>query len=314
MIETEVAPASSVFARHTDSALRGYLKVCQGVRDFDAEAAYRYAVGALAYYKGDGKARDAQVGCMKLEQRWYDSLARGEPDYSVYGEDVYMGDVWACWAIYSRRYLLDLRSPKPLAGNMTLLRAIGPVRNAVDLGCGFGYTTAALKEIFPAADVYGTNLKGTLQFDLASAVGQQHGFQVVPSVHEIGQLRIDLVFASEYFEHFLRPVEHLIDILKCVRPRVLIMANAFGARSTGHFNVYKHGQSLISNKKVGRFFAKALRAYGYAPLKTKLWNNRPAYWMLRGANQGSHRLPGESGHTVPPNSGRAGERSSRPGA
>lgn len=275
---TEAPPAISILSRHGDAALREYLGLCRSCRDINVVAVHRYATAAIEYYKGEAPDGFA----MTLGARWYASLAAGEPDYSVYGDDLYMGDIWACWAIYSRRYLLMMKSPKPMPGGTTLLKAIGPIRHVVDLGCGMGYTTAGLKEIFPGAEVYGTNLSGTLQFDVAVRVGKAHSFRVVPSVHGIDSDRADLIFASEYFEHIERPVEHLIDVLRRARPRALVIANAFGARSTGHFPAYRHGDAVVPNDRIGKFFGKCLRSFGYVPLKTGFWNNRPACWIYRG--------------------------------
>lgn len=45
-------------------------------------------------------------------------------------------------------------------------------------------------------------------------------------------------FASEYFEHHELPVKHLIELLEVSHPRLLVIANSFGARSIGHFDSY----------------------------------------------------------------------------
>ena len=65
-------------------------------------------------------------------------------------------------------------------------------KTVLDLGCGFGYTTAALKEIYPRAEVIGTNLRGTSQYKVSSAIGKQRNFSVKDSIP-----KADLIFASE---------------------------------------------------------------------------------------------------------------------
>lgn len=270
----------SVLTLHDDGALYDYLAICARFRKFNVEQALIYARSAVRYYKGDAKARDHLVEHMSIEARWYDALDGGKPDYGVYNDDYYISDIWACWCVYSRKYLLELKKPRESLDGVSIIKALGPIRHVADLGCGFGYTTAAIKELFPKAEVCGTNLKGTTQYAVATDIGKQRGFSVVPDIMNLPSGQADLIFASEYFEHIERPVEHLIHVCKTAKPRALIMANAFGARSTGHFNVYKNGDEVIPNKKIGRLFNKTLRELGYTQLKAGLWNNRPAIWVL----------------------------------
>lgn len=152
-----------------------------------------------------------------------------------------------------------------------------PADVVVDLGCGFGYTTAALKESFPEACVVGTNIRDTLQWKVARKVGLEKGFTVGSSPKDVGK-RADLVFASEYFEHFQKPIEHLEDVLHRLEPRSMVIANSFGSRSVGHFDEYLHEGSTISNKAVGRSFNRYLRSKGYRLMETGFWNGRPAVW------------------------------------
>jgi hypothetical protein len=76
-----------------------------------------------------------------------------------------------------------------------------------DLGCRMGITPCP-QEMFPQAEVTGTNLAGTTQTAIALRLGRQFGFQVRETVQQI-PAPVDLVFASEYFEHIPAPIDHL---------------------------------------------------------------------------------------------------------
>ena len=264
----------SVLKCFDKNALREYLEICNTVSPIDVDNLFEITVEAITYYRGDKKTRGTLEYSAVMEQKWYDSLSRGEPDYSVYDDEHYVCDLWAGWVIYSRQYLLSLTKDDNRRADQ-----LSPIKSICDLGCGFGYTTAALKEIFPDATVFGTNLPGTAQYDIATLIGSRREFNVHPDAYWAGH--IDLIFASEYFEHIQEPVEHLMEVLIKCTPNALIIANSFGARSAGHFNEYKHGNRFVSNKSIGRLFNSALRLHGYEMTKTGLWNNRPAYWIKK---------------------------------
>ena len=215
----------------------------------------------IRHLKGEGQKTH------ELENRWYASLAEGEPDYSVYEEPYYFADIWACWALYSRKYLLEIQ--RKIAPNIKRAEAV------LDLGCGFGYTTRALAEIFPDAVVTGTNIENTEQFRVASALGKDYGFQISETY---AGTDADLLFASEYFEHFLEPLKHLIEILKETKPKYILFANTFSSPAIGHFTEYRHDGRAFTGKQISRMFAQTLKFYGFAPQKTGCWNNKPAYW------------------------------------
>lgn len=223
---------------------------------------------ALRYYRGTRVQREATRPFQSLEARWYRSLAFGAPDYSVYAEPSMLAEMWACWVLYSRPYL------RSLVKNTDLMAQLRHPYVIADLGNGLGLTTAALAEIFPSASVYGTNLRQTAQWEIASHLGSQYCFALYPAVTG----PTDFIFASEYFEHIERPIEHLLDILTICRPQVLIIANAFGARSVGHFETYRHGTTQLPAPLIGRQFNKTLRQQGYTTVQTGFWNARPTYW------------------------------------
>jgi hypothetical protein len=245
-----------------------YLAICASVIPaLNVEEAKRLALAATKYYQGNQLARQELSKGQALEQRWYESLANGEPDYGVYDDDFFVSDLWACWVVYSRGYVKAIRK----LAEKGLLPEIASV---ADLGCGAGYTTAALQEVWPAARVIGTNLPRTAQYRIAESIGAEHGFFMSPSIGR----PVDLVFASEYFEHFQRPIEHLRDVIRFGSPRYLVVANSFGSRSIGHFNTYYDAETPYSNKTIGRAFNKLLRDRRYQRVQTGFWNNRPAVW------------------------------------
>ena len=137
--------------------------------------------------------------------------------------------------------------------------------------------TAALKEIFPHASVTGTELLTSTQAKLAIKLGKKAKFKVVAS--HLRQ-KVDLVFASEYFEHFERPVEHLEDVIQKLKPTYWIIANSFGTDAIGHFQTYRHNDEFYDSREISRLFSQTMKTYGYDKVKTNCWNNRPAYWKL----------------------------------
>ncbi len=247
---------------------RQFLCDCNGI-GLNTQRIERLALASLAYYKGRKEQRtlDEFRDLRYLERSWYQSLARGIPDYSVYGDESYVADLWACWYVYSRRYIRLLS---------TIVDQIGPIQSVVDLGCGIGQATAALLDIFPGADVTGTNLPGLSQTVLARKLGERFGFKIVCDLTDVGSR--DLVFASEYFEHFPAPVAHLQQVLTAVKPRVLIVANTFSSRSIGHFPLYDIDGLYFDGSATSRAFGNTLRSAGYKRLATGFWNNRPAVW------------------------------------
>lgn len=218
-------------------------------------------------------------------ERWYSSLFTGTPDYSVYGEDEYIAELWACWKVYSKQHLRNIqKSTSMITHSISDNHKDNNV--IVDLGCGFAYTTAAITQIFPNAKVYGTNLEGTLQMAVAKTMATDYNFTMKGDPSEIGS-QADLAFASEYFEHFDRPLDHLDYVVETINPKSLLIANAFGPIAIGHFREYEIsmnsiiGYEKVEAKKAGKLFNERMVHHGYVKVKTKLWNNRPAYWSKK---------------------------------
>jgi len=214
----------------------------------------------------------------RIENQWYVELEKGKMDYSVYDDEYYFIDLIACFVCYSRSYLRTIENHKSYDGNTSLFEFLGDIESVVDLGCGMGYTSAFLKELWPDAEVYGTNLKDTKQYRFCEGVSSRYGFSIVQDTSHVGK-DVDFVFASEYFEHIENPMEHLDEVLRDLNPKYLFIANSFNTHSIGHFIEYKHEGIGIPQENISRIFNKSLVDKGYEKVKTKVWNNKPTLWV-----------------------------------
>ncbi len=256
------------------NSLKKYLTNCNAYCSIDPERAFELILDLIKNHKGDYVPPEKLKEMRILENRWYKSLTDGNPDYSVYADPFYFCDVWLCWITYSRKYLKEIQNPKSLFIN-SIVADMKNVNTVLDLGCGFGYTTAGLKEIFPNSDVIGTNLAGTSQYYMATDLGNEHNFKVIDGYAKV---KTDLIFASEYFEHIQNPIDHIQDVIKETSPRYLIIANTFTSDAIGHFKEYDYNGQKFAGKQMSMMFNKTLKNLGYEKVKTKCWNNRPTYW------------------------------------
>tara|TARA_B100001250_G_C19817272_1_gene799326 strand:- start:2728 stop:3579 length:852 start_codon:yes stop_codon:yes gene_type:complete len=233
-----------------------------------------------AYAENDLKISE-NVPLYSLYKRWYNSLKSSTPAYEVYDSPLYLAEAFACWSIYARKYLLQINKEKSLSPT-GVVKDLGQVKSVVDLGCGIGFSTAALTQLFPNAQVVGTNVPDSDQTRIAKRIADpyktgENRFEMVASPNQINK-PVDLVFASEYFEHFETPIQHLFEVLQELDPCNLLIANTFTSPSIGHFDIYKHEAVEYSGIQISRLFNKALKEKGYENIKTTLWNNRPTYW------------------------------------
>ena len=274
---------NSILSRTTKKDLIAFIEDWSQVSTIDKNKALTLALEAIRYTDRTydyfpvnplSPARDKPF--KDVEDRWYKSVDLGAPDYSIYDDQYILSDIWACWVRYSRSYLRMISDAKSLSGT-SIVDDMKDVKVIADLGNGFGYTTAALKEMFPQAKVYGTNFEGGTQWKIASINAERHGFTMVPDVSCIPD-RVDLVFASEYLEHIHEPVAHMAEVYERVSPRYLILASSFGTKSIGHFDSYIDNGKKVDGRMMGRIFNNALRKMDYVKVATKCWNNKPAYW------------------------------------
>lgn len=227
----------------------------------------------------DGLTNNPNGELKKIEQHWYESLRMGTPDYSVYNSELYLAEVWMCWFMYPKKYLREIQKPSSLLPN-GIYQNLLKVKNIVDLGNGLGITSAVLKMLFPEARVIGTNVEGSSQMHLASILAESYGFEMASDVAEIGE-SVDFVLASEYFEHFENPLEHLGKVIDDIAPQHWLIANTFGGDSIGHFDWYNVGNKMIHGSKMGRVWGSEMRENNYEKVKTGMWNNRPAYFVKK---------------------------------
>ena len=258
-----------------NNVLDDLLERCNSVKAIDLEHIKKISIEAAS---GKGLPQELIV----ILDQWYNSLS-GAPDYSVYGVDEYIAELWGCWKIYSKTHLRNIQKENSLFTHSIASMHSGDT-SIIDLGCGFAYTTAAIKQIFPNANVWGTNLDNTLQMSVAKTMAADYNFTMAGDCSEISQ-NMDLVFASEYFEHFERPIEHLDYVIDNIAPKAMLIANAFGTEAIGHFNKYQVKTHALFDwewmdaKTTSRMFNDRVRKHGYKKVKTKLWNNRPSYWV-----------------------------------
>lgn len=229
----------------------------------------------ISIFSGKEDHNNSLIGIQDAEDRWYGALARGQVDYSVYDQDYYFTDLWVCFVKFSRKYLREILKPGSLDGINSVRSIFGEVRSVVDLGCGIALTSAAFKQMFPGSEVYATNLDYTKQWQFCKRMAELYGFKLLNSPDKIPG-KVDVLFASEYFEHIERPLEHIQDICSRLSPRYFVIANSFNTRSLGHFIQYRDGNNTICQTKISKLFNSRLKAMGYKKVKTKFWNNRPA--------------------------------------
>jgi hypothetical protein len=113
-------------------------------------------------------------------------------------------------------------------------------------------------------------------------LGKSHNFSMVETLEEVGNNN-DMVFASEYFEHFQSPITHLREVITALRPKYLITANAFTYDAIGHFNEYIIENDTINetveDKKMNKLFTAEANALGYTRYHMKMFNDRPVIWV-----------------------------------
>lgn len=214
----------------------------------------------------------------ELEQRWYGSVHTGEPDFTVYDDDDYLVEAVHCWWAYSRPYLRNCGKQSSLPPEGVWGR-FANARTIVDVGNGLGFTSAALTLLFPDARVIGTNMPGSTQYRIASLLADAYGFTMVSDPADL-PTRPDLMWATEYFEHFDRPLDHTDELVGLVQPGALLIANTFGGDATGHFDTYTVNGEELPCRSVARLFNSNLRQHGYVKVKTTMWNARPTLWEL----------------------------------
>ena len=257
--------------------LLDFADFCSNIIEFSKDIFINEALKCKRISKGSKDASDISTIFKEIEGKWYNSIKKGKPDYSVYDNINILQDLWACWCTYSRSYLKNISS-RGLHGK-SVVDDIGDIKGLLDLGCGIGYSTIVLKELFPDSFVYGYNIKNSFQYKICNKLSENYGFTMVSDLSKLKD--IDFVFASEYFEHYERPIEHLRNILFLFNPKYLIIANSFTSTALGHFINYHDKDNTYDGRRISRLFNDELRKNNYQKLDTGFWNNRPTYWRKK---------------------------------
>jgi len=213
-----------------------------------------------------------------LVNEWYNSLDAGKANFNLYNHEYYFVDLWICWKEYSRNYLKAITKHNSLDAETSIYSYLKNIKTVADLGCGLGLTTSGLKQIFKSARVIGTNIKDTKQFAFCEYMSKKYDFEIETHYNKLP--KIDLLFASEYYEHIYECLDEIDVILKTKTPRYLYIANSFNTVSYGHFRKYKafNNDAQIGQKEISKIFNNTLKLNGYRKIKTKLWNNKPMLW------------------------------------
>ncbi len=252
--------------------------------EFDEDDALKMIKNSALFYRD--RFYDANWAVSRqLQQDWYDRLQENRDPYAVYRDPRYFIDTWVCFQLYSYKLVQLLKKPLMVEERCSAaeLFDVDEVGVIADLGCGLGLTTAYLADMFPRAEVFGTNIPDTDSFKFCESLADEHGFAMagataardLPEMHQHG-----LIFMSEYLEHIADAPDHISELANEVVPRFFCMVNSFNTRSIGHFEQYEHDGSLIPAKSASRVIGKILRNAGYKKLKTKYWNGRPTVWQL----------------------------------
>lgn len=249
-------------------------KYCGNIKGFNRHRFVKETVALKRQIRGGDSVAPFH---QKLLDKWTKSIFNKNPDYSVYDSPAILQDIWACWTMYSRAYIKML-SEKECNG-VPVLEHLGEVNKILDIGNGIGYSSAALKELFPDADVIGFNMKESFQYDICLKVASAYNFRMMHKLESVGD--VDVLFASEYFEHHERPIEHLQEVINAVNPKHIIVANSFGTIAIGHFDAYKHGNSVLGIKQTRKAFNDFLKNHNYVKNKTSFWNDRPNFWTRK---------------------------------
>lgn len=210
---------------------------------------------------------------------WVASLDAGKPNFELYNHDSYMNESFICWKTYARRYLILIK--KYLAQPNCEIDT-KEIKSVLDLGCGCGYSTVGLKAIFPEAKIMATNLKDTLQWKLDKEVTKNtKDIELHDENNAFSLGKVDLIFASEFFEHLTDPITYLKNLINAYHPKYIVFANTFTQMSLGHFYSYFDDSEELKGVKVSLRFGKTLRDNGYTKLNTHFFNNRPNIFKLQ---------------------------------
>lgn len=195
----------------------------------------------------------------ELDDWWYENY----PDFSRYQSYHYLYAGLNCFnnyskqcALYAHQYLGDKN-----------------IKSIVDVGAGIGLSTMLLADLFPEAKVYYNNITPSLQADFFEAHKDSKNITDITEKEMMQHGPFDMLFASEYFEHFEYPMRQTDFLLNKVGFKYLVINNSFNVRAYGHFKEFKHNETLTP-KNMSKLWLKTVRQ-DFSDLKVKCWNGRP---------------------------------------
>lgn len=250
---------------------REFLESYSTILDFDVEEMYEAGERWLRAFKADETTPEYDA----LLAKWLNS---NRTDFSVYDDLHYVLDSWTSWALYSSRALHLINKRASDKKEVYLLDFLSRT-SALDLGAGHGYSTVAMSEILPNATVTATQLEGTHQIEFARKLFESKPRLAIQTEKDPYQ-KTDIIFASEYFEHFDRPIHHLDEIM-AADPDYLVTGNTFTVPdAVGHFEkFYNRDEVEMTGKEMGGHFARQVRKMGYKNQVIRFWNTTPCFWI-----------------------------------
>lgn len=201
----------------------------------------------------------------ELDNWWYDNYK----DFSRYASWHYLYAGLNCFdrfskpcAIYAKQYLGDRE-----------------IKTIVDVGAGIGLSTMFLADLFPSAKVYYNNITPSLQADFFEAhkrytIASTFIPQAMTEKEMLQHGPFDMLFASEYFEHFEDPQQQTNFLLDQVGFKYLVINNSFNVKAYGHFKEFKCVGETLAPKQMSKMWLRTVRSW-YNELDVKCWNGRP---------------------------------------
>lgn len=206
-----------------------------------------------------------------LLNRWKDSL---RTDFSIYDDPMYTIEAWISWELYSKQYIKKINSK---ISEIDKIIDLSTIKTFVDLGAGMGYSTVALTRVFPNVEMIATQLQDTWQWKFCEKLFNNTDIKLTTN-SELES--VDGFFASEYFEHFEKPMEHLKAIL-ALEPKLLFIKNTFQKPdAVGHFEkYYDQNGNLVEGKYMNKIFNAYLRDNGYVQNPVRFFNSAPTVFI-----------------------------------
>lgn len=257
--------------KKTRDDLREFLESYSKIIDFDVDKMYEAGERWLRTSKTEKTTPEYDA----LLKRWLDSE---RTDFSVYDDPYYILDSWTSWALYSSRALHLINKRAADKKEVYLLDFLSKT-SALDLGAGHGYSTVAMSEILPNATITATQLEGTHQIEFARKLFEDKPRLAIQTEKDPYK-KTDIVFASEYFEHFDRPIHHLDEVMVS-DPDYIVTGNTFTVPdAVGHFEkFYNRDDVEMNGREMSIHFAREVRKMGYNNKVIRFWNTSPCFWV-----------------------------------